>query len=174
MEATTTLTQTFSAEEIAHRVGVLGREIRNDAGEDAEIFLLGILKGSAVFLADLMRAIPGRVSFGFIDVVRDAPDQQIADALEIDFLSYTDIADRHVYVLKDVVNSGIIENYLLGQLRMHRPTSLRLVALLDRPELRTIELTVDYRGFEISGGLFAGYGLEIDGRHANLPYLGRM
>lgn len=170
----TTLTPTFTAEEIAARVAAIGREIRRDAGPDAEVFLLGILKGAAVFLADLLRAIDGPVSFGFIDVIRDSPDQQIADALEIDFLSFTDIRGRHVFVVKDVVNSGIIENYLLGQLRMHSPESLKLVALLDRPEARTVDLTVDYRAFEISDGTYAGYGLEVGGRHANLPYVFRM
>lgn len=174
MQATTTITPTFTAEEIAARVATLGAEIRRDAGPDEEVFLLSILKGTSVFLADLLRAVDGPVSYGFIDVIRDSSDQKIADALEIDFLSYTDIRGRHVYVLKDVVNSGIIENYLLEQLRMHSPAALRLVALLDRPSARTIDLSVDFRAFEIPAGTFAGYGLEVDGRNGNLPFITRM
>ena len=84
---TTKIKRAFSAKEIARRVARLGEQIRDDAG-DGEIFLLGILKGASFFLSDLMRAIPGEVSYGFIDVIRDAPDHQIADAIEIDFLSY--------------------------------------------------------------------------------------
>ncbi|HJQ36656.1 MAG TPA: phosphoribosyltransferase family protein [Thermoanaerobaculia bacterium] len=168
------ITPVFSAEEIARRVGELGREIRADAGT-AEVFLLAILKGTSCFLADLMRAIPGDVSYGVIDVVRDVADQQIADALEIDFLSYTDIRERRVYVLKDVVSSGVIENYLLTQLRVHNPAVLRLVALLDRSNARTVDMTADFRAFTIDeDGTWVGYGLEHDRRHGNLPYIGRI
>lgn len=168
------ITPVFSAEDIARRVGELGREIRADAGS-GEVFLLAILKGTSCFLADLMRAIPGDVSYGVIDVVRDVADQQIADALEIDFLSYTDIRDRRVYVLKDVVSTGVIENYLLTQLRVHNPTVLRLVALLDRSNARTVDVTADFRAFTIKeDGTWVGYGLEHDRRHGNLPYIGRI
>ncbi|HKR67169.1 MAG TPA: phosphoribosyltransferase family protein [Thermoanaerobaculia bacterium] len=170
---TPSIPQAFSADDIAGRVRALGADIRRDAG-DAEVFLLCILKGAAPFLADLLRAIPGDVSYGFIDVVRDAGDNQIADALEIDFLSFTDIRGRNVYVLKDVVNTGIIENYLLSQLRMHAPSTLRLVALLDRPDVRTVDVTTDYRAFTIQEGTYAGYGLEHERRFANLPYIGRI
>jgi hypoxanthine phosphoribosyltransferase len=169
---TTQITPLFEAEEIAARVRLLGREIRDAAG-DGEIFLLGILKGTSLFLADLLRAIPGDVSYGFIDVIRDQADQ-VADAIEIDFLSFTDIRARDVFVLKDVVATGVIENYLLSQLRLHQPKSLRLVALLDRPEARTSDAVTDFRAFTISDGTFAGYGLEHERRFGNLPFIGRV
>lgn len=162
----------YSAEEIAARVQALAAEIRADAGS-TEVFLLGILKGASFFLADLMRSLPGDASYGYIDVIRDAADH--SDALEIDFLSFTDIRGRDVYVLKDVVTTGIIENYLLGQLRMHQPKRIRLVALLDRPDARTVDVNTDFRGFTIADGTFIGYGLETaDRRHGNLPYIGRI
>lgn len=164
----------FSADEIATRMRALAGEIRSDAG-DSEVFLLGILKGASCFLADLMRAIPGDVSYGVIDVVRDVTDHAIADALEIDFLSYTDIRGRRVYVLKDVVSSGVIENYLLAQLRMHEPVVLRLVALLDRANARTVDLPADFRAFAIEeDGTWVGFGLEHERRYGNLPYIGRL
>ncbi len=167
------ITPVFTQEQIAARVRELGAAIRADAG-DAEVFLLGILKGASCFLGDLLRAIPGEVSYGFIDVVRDAADNTIADALEIDFLSYTDIRARQVYVLKDVVSTGVIENYLLSQLRLHQPATLRLVALLDRPDSRTVDVTTDFQLFTISDGVFAGYGLEHERRLGNLPWIGRV
>ena len=162
----------YSAEDIAAQVSRMAAEIRQDAGE-ADIFLLGILKGASVFLSDLLRALTGTVSYGFVDVVRDTADDN--DALEIDFLHFTDIRGRNVYVLKDVVNTGIIENYLLNQLRaQHAPARLRLVALLDRPEARTVDVRTDFRGFTVSDGTFAGYGLEHDQRFGNLPFIGRV
>jgi hypoxanthine phosphoribosyltransferase len=163
----------YTAEAIAGRIAELGKEIRQDAGS-SEVFLLGILKGASLFLADLLRAIPGEASFGFIEVVRDAAEMHGTDAIEIDFLRFTDIRDRKVYVLKDVVSTGVIENYLLSQLRIHEPATLRLVALLDRPAARTADLTVDHHGFTIEDGVFVGYGLEHERRFGNLPWIGRV
>jgi hypoxanthine phosphoribosyltransferase len=167
------ITPVFTEEQIRARIGELGGAIRADAGE-REVFLLGILKGASCFLGDLLRTIPGDVSYGFIDVIRDVSDNTTADALEIDFLSYTDIRERHVYVLKDVVATGVIENYLLSQLRLHQPATLRLVALLDRPDARTSDITTDFYAFRIGDGVFAGYGLEHERRHGNLPWIGRV
>jgi hypoxanthine phosphoribosyltransferase len=169
----TKIKRAFSAKEIAKRVAALGGRIRDDAG-DQGVFLLGVLKGASCFLSDLMRAIPGQVGYGFIDVVHDVADTQTATAMEIDFLSWIDLAGRNVYVLKDVVSTGVIETYLLTQLRQKNPASLRLVALLDRPDLRTVELETDYHLFKVKDGVFVGYGLELEGRYGNLPYIGRV
>jgi hypoxanthine phosphoribosyltransferase len=163
----------FSADRIDKRVRALGKQIRKDAG-DGDLFLLAILKGASCFLADLMREIPGQVSYGFIDVVRDIADTETATALEIDFVTHTELAGRNVYLLKDVVSTGIIENYLLQQLRLHDPASVHLIAVLDRPDLRTVEIEVDYRLFKVAEGSFVGYGLEIDGKNGNLPFIGRI
>ena len=172
MQPAITVRPIFSADEIARRMKVLASELRHDAG-DSEIFLLGILKGASVFLSDLMRNIQGDTSYGFIDVIRDVADE--TDALEIDFLSYTDIRNRDVYVLKDVVNSGVIENYLLAQLRMrYQPRRIRLVALLDKIDSRTVDVATDFRAFSIEEGTYVGYGLETNGRYANLPFIGRL
>jgi hypoxanthine phosphoribosyltransferase len=170
-----TVRPVFSADEIASRVRALGAEIRRDAGDGAEVFLLGVLKGAAVFTADLLRTVPGNVSFAFIDVVRDVSDSATADAIEIDFLSFNDIRGRNVYLLKDVVATGVIENYLLTQLRSREPAALRLVALLDRPSARTVDLKTDFRAFSVDDdGTWAGYGLEQRSRFGNLPFIGRV
>ena len=164
---------TYSAKKIAQRIDALAKQIRKDTGP-AEVVLLGVLKGPSCFLSDLVRAIPGDVSYGFIDVVRDVADAETANALEIDYFSYTDIGRKNVYLLKDVVSTGVIENYLLSQLRQRSPSTLKLVALIDRPGSRTVDLKVDYCAFEVNVGSFVGYGLELQGRHGNLPYIGRI
>lgn len=162
----------YSAQQIARRIGELAEEIRAEAGADAEIHLIGVLKGAACFLTDLMRATRGPVRYEFIDVIRDISDTEVADALEIDFLTHFDIRGKRIYLLKDVVSTGIIENYLLTQLRQRNPAELKLVALLDRPTNRTVEITVDHRAFQADEGNFVGYGLEAGGKWANLPYIG--
>lgn len=162
----------FSEKSIASRIAKLGKRIRKDAG-DSEVFLLGILKGTSCFLPDLLRAIPGDVGFGFIDVVRDVADAQVA-ALEIDFMSWISITGKNVYVLKDVMSTGIIESYLLTQLRQKKPADLKLVALLDHTDQRTIDIEPEYRAFKVGRGSFVGYGLELDGKYGNLPYIAKL
>jgi hypoxanthine phosphoribosyltransferase len=163
----------FSAEQISERVEALGAEIRKDAG-DSEVVLLAILKGSAVFLADLLRAVPGKVTYEFISKIQDFTDTEIADALAIDFTSRFEIRGRKTYLLKDVVSTGVIESYLMAQLRQREPDSLRLVALIDRPDQRTVPLEADFRAFIATRGRFVGYGLEQERGYSNLPYIGAM
>ncbi len=162
----------YSASHIARRMTELGAAIRNDAGPDTDIHLIGILKGAACFLTDLMRAIPGSVHYEFIDVIRDMSDTEVAEAMEIDFLTHFEMRDKVIYLLKDVVTTGVIESYLLTQFRQKGPKDIKLVALIDRPTQRTIEIPVDYKAFQADEGTFAGYGLEVRGRWANLPYIG--
>ena len=166
------LRKAFSEKVIARRIAKLGKRIRDDAG-DAEIFLLGILKGSSCFLTDLMRAISGDVGYGFIDEIREMADTG-ATAIEIDFLNWITVTGKNVYLLKDVVSTGVIENYLLTQLRQKNPADLKLVALLDRIDLRTVDIQPDYRAFEVKKGTFVGYGLELEGKYGNLPYIGTL
>ncbi|MFN2441883.1 MAG: phosphoribosyltransferase [Thermoanaerobaculia bacterium] len=160
----------WSGSQIARRMQELGAEIRQDAGNDP-ILLIGVLKGASCFLADLMRAIPGEVSYEFIDVIRDVADTSVAEAMEIDFLTHFDMRGKRVYLLKDVVTTGVIENYLLGQFRQRNPAHLELVALIDRPTQRTIDISLRHRAFQADEGTFVGYGLEAGGRWGNLPYL---
>jgi hypoxanthine phosphoribosyltransferase len=164
----------YSAPTIARRVAELGTTIRADAGPEADIHLIGILKGAACFLTDLMRAIPGAVHYEFIDVIRDMSDTEVAEAMEIDFLTHFEMRGKRIYVLKDVVTTGVIESYLLTQFRQKAPEDLKLVALIDRPTQRTVEVTVDYKLFQADEGTFVGYGLEMNGRWANLPYIGTL
>lgn len=161
----------FTEQQIASRVQELGRRIRADAG-DQEILLIGILKGSSVFLADLLRAVSGEVRYQFVDVLRRSGSED--EPMAINFLTHFDMEGKNLYLLKDVVATGVIENYLLTQFRTRDPALLRLVALLDRPNARRTAVQVDYSAFEVGEGTFVGYGLEHQGRFENLPYIGDM
>jgi len=163
--------KTFSRAEISRRVKVLGKQIRADSGK-GEILLIGILKGSSVFLADLLRSIQGQVHFEFIDVVQGVSDTGIAEAIQISYLTHFEMEGKNIYLLKDVVSTGVIETYLLSQFRDRTQGEIKLVALLDRPRLRTVDLEVHYRAFEVGSGTFVGYGLEQNSKHGNLPYIG--
>src|SRR5438132_11107409 len=101
--------KTFSQKDIAKRIGKLGKTIRRDAGDDI-VVLLGVLKGASFFLVDLARAIPGEVSYGFIDTVRDVADTEVAAAMEINCRNSTDVSRKNVYLFKDVVSTAMIWN----------------------------------------------------------------
>ncbi|HVT45483.1 MAG TPA: phosphoribosyltransferase family protein [Thermoanaerobaculia bacterium] len=161
----------YSEEEIAERVRLVGESIRSDAGS-TPLILIAILKGSTVLLADLLRAIPGSVSYQFVDVIMGVADTEIAEARQLNFLTHFDMEGKNVYLLKDVVSTGVIESYLVSQFRQKRPAALKLVALLDRPGLRTVDLQVDFRVFDVGSGTFVGYGLEYGGEYGNLPFIG--
>ena len=163
----------LSAEELAKRVKKIGAEIRS-ASSDEEVLLLCILKGAFVLTADLLRSISGRVAVEFVDKIQDIADTQIAEATEIDFVSHCNLADRNVYVVKDVVSTGIIESYLLSNLKLKGPKQLKLVALIDRPDARTVSLDVDYSVVVGGDGTYVGYGLDGLGGGANLPHIERL
>ncbi len=163
----------FDEDTIKRRIKEVGAQIRQSAG-DGDLLLIGILKGSSVFLADLVRAIPGRVHYEWVNVIYDVTDTEIAEATEIDFLTQFPMDDQRVFVLKDIVTSGVIETYLLTQFRERRPASMRLVALIDCPEARTVELECDFPVFTSDRGRFVGYGLEFERESGNLPYVGRL
>lgn len=160
----------LTAEELAQRVREIGAQIRRDRGNE-EVLLLCVLKGAFVLAADLLRAISGRVAIEFIDKIQDIADTEIAEAMEIDFVSHCDLNGRNVYVIKDVVSTGIIESYLLNNLRLKNPKELKLVAVVDRPDARTVSLDVDLAVLQGADGTYLGYGLEADGSFANLPHI---
>jgi hypoxanthine phosphoribosyltransferase len=161
----------FDEDTIRRRIKEVGAQIRQDAGE-REVLLIGILKGSSVFLADLLRAIPGKVHYEWVNVILAVSDTGTAEATEIDFLTQFPIHGYRVYVLKDIVTSGVIETYLLTQLRERSPETLKLVSLIDCPDARTVALECDFSVFTLARGRFVGYGLESDRVLGNLPYIG--
>lgn len=173
----TTIPQPFvyrhSPEEIAERVDALARRL--DARlRGQELLVVGILKGSAVFLADLVRRLAPPVRFEFIDVARtDEPDPAGEPRIALRFFRHFPIAGAHVLVLRDVVTTGVIETYLLAQLRAQGPRSLALATVIDRPSARRISFEVDDALFlEPDDELWVGYGLDNgDGLLAHLPGL---
>lgn len=163
----------ITADQIAARLRALGKEIRDDAGDD-EIVLLAVLKGTTIFLADLIREIEGNVRYELINVVRSVADTETAEALQINFMTNFLFEGKRTILLKDVVSTGVIETYLLSQLSQKNPEQIRLAALLDRPDLRTVPLEVDYQAFVAEEGTYVGYGLEKDREFSNLKDIYRL
>ncbi len=157
----------YDAERIAARVGELAAFLDREFVADPPA-LVSILKGSSFLLADLARRMSVPVSCEYISVSRHpAPDE----ILRIDFATEFPMAGRPVVLLKDVVNSGVIETYLLTHLAAAGASPIRLVAIVDKIAERKTELKVDFALFSAERGRFAGYGMEAGGRWAHLPYI---
>jgi hypoxanthine phosphoribosyltransferase len=161
----------FDAATLGTRVAELGRTIGRELGAEDPL-LLGLLGGSVIFLADLVRAIDGPVRFEFVKVGSDAHGGEILDLM---YPIAVELAGQSVLVVKDVVASGIVESYLEQQIKSRGAASVRFAALIDLPDERKTDLDVDYRAFTARrAGTLVGYGLKHQGRWGNLPYVGRL
>jgi hypoxanthine phosphoribosyltransferase len=150
--------------ELAAIVERLGAEIAADHPDG--VVLVGVLKGSVIFLSDLARAIRGiDVEIDFIAISRFAPDSgRVRILKDLDL----DLTDRDVVVVEDLVDTGLTANYLCSQLRTRGPRRLEVCALLDRPVRRIVPLEVRYRGVEIPDVFVLGYGLHLAELYRNL------
>lgn len=161
----------FSAEQIRDRIAELGKEITADY-EGKELVLVGVLKGSCPFLADLMRQIDLRMTIDFMavssykDGTRSTGDVEILKDLS------NPIRGKHVIVVEDIVDTGLTLSRLLEILGSRGAESIRLASFLDKPEPRIKkELRIDYTGFAVPNKFVVGYGLDAAGRYRNLPFI---
>lgn len=163
----TRLERRYEADRIATRVTEVASALDEEFRERS-LVLISILKGASFFLADLARRLSVPVSCEYINVRREKGSDEI---LQIDFSTGFPVGGRAILLLKDVVNTGIIENYLIEQLRAEGASLVRLAAIVDKPQERKAEISVDFPLFTADRGLFAGYGMEYNGQYAHLPYI---
>lgn len=162
----------ISADQIRSRVAALATEIERDHPGSDPIHLICVLKGGFVFLADLVRAMGERVTMDFIAV--SSYGKGTRSSGEVRMLKDLDagIEGRDVVIVEDIVDTGLTLTYLQDILRARAPRRLRTACLLSKPSRRTVEVQVDYTGFEIPDRFVIGYGLDYDERYRNLPYIG--
>ncbi|MFO0692480.1 MAG: hypoxanthine phosphoribosyltransferase [Polyangiales bacterium] len=161
----------IGAEALAARVRELGAAIRRDHG-DAEVVLVGVLKGSFVFLADLARAIDGPVRIEMLAVRSYGASTQSSGVVQITMDLAASIENAHVVVVEDIVDTGLTMAYLLELLEARKPASVRLATLLHKPARTRRTVPIDYLGFTIDDVFVVGYGLDHAERYRNLPYVG--
>lgn len=161
----------FTQEQIAARVQELGAEIAQDYAE-LEPVLVGILKGTFIFMADLVRATPIPLLVDFMAISRYGPTAKTKGVVRIVKDLDVSITGRHVLFVEDIIDTGMTLHYILRTLSARRPTSLKVCTLFDVPRRRLVELPIVYRGFTLEGGFAVGYGLDFREHYRNLPYLG--
>ena len=161
----------LSGEQIQARVAELGAKLAADyAGRDP--VLVSVLKGSIIFLADLVRAMPIPLSIDLMEVSSYGAATESSGQVRIIKDLSTSIAGREVVVVEDIIDTGLTLNYLLRYLHDKGPASIRICCLLDKPARRLAEIEIDYRGFTIPDRFVIGYGLDYGERYRNLPYIG--
>lgn len=161
----------FTQEDISKIINKLGAQISEDY-KNRNLLLVSILKGSIVFMADLMRAItiPCRIDFmavssygsgtktsGVVKIIKD---------LDIDLEGYD------VLIVEDILDSGKTLSYILDLLLNKNPKSVRICTLLDKPDRRQVDLTPEYKGADVPDEFIVGYGLDCDEKYRNLPFIG--
>lgn len=157
-----------SSWEIQARVIELGRTISEDYAGTGQLLTVGILKGSTIFMADLVRAITVPVSFDFMAVASYGQSSSSSGVVRILKDLDQTLEGRDVLLIEDIVDTGLTLNYLLETLRTRNPASLRVCVLLDKPDRRKVEVSVDYLGFEIPDEFVVGYGLDYNQLYRNL------
>lgn len=161
----------LGADEIRRRVAELAREIEGGHPEGEELLCVGVLKGAAFFLVDLVRELRVPVAVDFVQAASYGSGVEPGEVVIRKDVELP-VRGRHVLLVEDIVDTGHTVHTLLTILRLRRPRSLRLCALLDKPERRQVEVPVDYRGFTIPDRFVVGYGLDHAERWRDLPYVG--
>ena len=164
-----TLRTLISEDALQARVRELGRQIREDYGEDTPITCVGVLKGSFVFMADLVRAIGGNVRCEFLGVSSYHGGTRSTGVVKITHDLQKPIEGQHCLLIEDIVDTGLTMDYLLKMLSVREPASLKVVTLLDKPTNREVGVEVQYVGFTIPDEFVVGYGLDLGELYRNLP-----
>ncbi len=157
----------ISKAQLDARIAEMAAEIRAAYGGEP-ILCVGILKGSFIFMADLVRALPGDVRCDFLGV-SSYRGTESTGVVRLTHDLRTHIGGRHVLIIEDIVDSGLTLAYLKRILLAREPASLRVCTLLDKVERRTVEVDIDFVGFEIPDAFVVGYGLDLDEMYRGLP-----
>jgi hypoxanthine phosphoribosyltransferase len=162
-----TLRPLLAAEQIGKRISEMGAQIDRDYPEGA-LHLVCILKGACFFLADLARAIQREVAIDFMGISSYGRGTTTSGAVKLTKDLDIAVEGADVLLVEDIVDTGITLNYLVNVLKQRKPRSVRIAALLDKPDRRMREVKVDYVGFQIPDEFVVGYGLDYAERYRNL------
>lgn len=165
----------ISAEAIATRVAELGAQITAEyaaLSRTADVVVIGVLKGSVIFLADLVRHVAVPIIVDFIGISSYGDATVSSGVVQITQDLSRPIEGKHVIVVEDIVDTGHTVHYLLENLATRRPASIKLASLLHKPERAERKVQIDYLGFTIPNKFVVGYGLDVAQQYRNLPFIG--
>jgi hypoxanthine phosphoribosyltransferase len=158
----------YSRRQIAETVNRLAAELNRDYPGKHPV-LIGVLKGSFMFLADLIRLLDFPLEVDFVRLSSYGAGQKSSGKIKVVADLQKPVKDRDVLVVEDIVDTGLTTGFLLAHLRKQKPSSLKLCALTEKPSRRKIPVAIDYLGFTVPDKFIVGYGLDWDERFRNLP-----
>jgi hypoxanthine phosphoribosyltransferase len=161
----------FSREEIQSRVAELGREISRDMSDSENVVVVCVLKGAVVFMADLIRHLPQNVTCDFLRLSSYHGGTRSSGTVRFDFDLTQPIEDKDVLIIEDIVDTGLSMSFLLEALQARHPRSVKICTLLHKPARQEKDVPLAYVGFTIPDRFVIGYGLDLEGRYRNLPYV---
>ncbi|WP_299795460.1 hypoxanthine phosphoribosyltransferase [uncultured Shewanella sp.] len=169
-----TIEEMISAQEIDEKLDLLAEQINAHYADSERLLMVGLLKGSVVFMADLCRRIKGHVEIDFMSV--SSYGNAMTSTREVKILKdvQSDIQGRDVLIVEDLIDSGNTLNKIREMLSLRDPKSLALCTLLDKPDRREIEVPVDFIGFTIPDEFIVGYGIDYAEQYRNLPYIAKV
>lgn len=161
----------ISEQELKAKVEELGKRISEDY-RDKNLLMISILKGSVVFMADLMRAINIHARIDFMSVSSYGAGTKTSGIVKIVKDLDLPLAGYDLLIVEDILDSGLTLSYISELLQSRNPKSIRICTLLDKPERRKAQVHADYFGFRVPDEFVVGYGLDYDEKYRNLPYVG--
>ena len=161
----------LSEGQISARIAELGEQISRDY-QGKNLLMISVLKGSVVFMSDLMRAVSVPMEIDFMSVSSYGAGVKTSGVVKILKDLDRPIAGYDLLIVEDILDSGLTLSYLSELLRSRQPKSMKLVTLLDKPERRKVEVQAHYVGFTIPDVFVVGYGLDFNERYRNLPFVG--
>lgn len=161
----------ISEEQLKAKVAELGEAITKDY-DGKPLLLVGILKGSMVFMSDLMRAIKTNCKIDFMSVSSYGSGTKTSGQVRIILDLNKPIKDYDLLIVEDILDSGVTLSYIKQLLAPREPRSIKICTLLDKPDRRVADIKADYYGFTIPDAFVVGYGLDYDEDYRNLPYVG--
>jgi hypoxanthine phosphoribosyltransferase len=163
----------ISAEAIAGRIAELGRQITEDYRDHGEdLVLLGVLKGSVIFLSDLCRQIALPLTLEFIGIASYGDETESTGVVQITSDLTRPIEHKHVLIVEDIMDTGLTAHYLMDNFATRKPASVKLCSLLHKPARSVVDVPIDYLGFTVPNKFVVGYGLDAAQRYRNLPFIG--
>jgi len=163
----------YTQEQIQARLAELAAQIWADY-EDKNVLLVGVLKGAVVVMADLMRALPGTAEMDWMAVSSYGSGTKSSGVVRILKDLDTDITDRHVLIVEDIIDSGLTLSWIRSNLASRHPASVEICTLLRKPDAAKVEIDVRYVGFDIPNEFVVGYGLDFAEKYRNLRVVGTL
>jgi hypoxanthine phosphoribosyltransferase len=161
----------FSEDKLRDKIRQMGAKISNDYS-GKELILIGVLKGSVVFMSDLIKEITIPCKMDFMAVSSYGNSTETSGVVKIlkdlDF----DIQGKDVLIVEDIIDSGVTLKYLMKYLSARKPSSLEIICLLNKPERRKVDIDVKYLGYNVPDYFLVGFGLDFAEKYRNLPYVG--